>query len=534
MLSNVPNLIQLVFADPKDTYYSDDLLALDFSQYLWMRMHREGYRTVYFLSQSKSPLTGSSFLVRTFGDRERKTVRGGLFGLKQLSSLTAKNFVQNLSAWLKEAAAVICPLHEFCSVLEEPEWQNVFQRRVPWEADCQGTVVLTASIYAENNEADLLSSSVFEENRLDFSPILQLRRATRQGLYEGLEQKMQGGYTALFVPTAQRLMPILTRVLLEHPERIGAGPDPERLAGTLERYLRAPGRKDQANLKEFTGLGVPFRHLSYRKIYDGLCDADTWNGLVAQSRLEQEQTAAAEPIPPFPLILRVPNGYAERCLVLAMPRAEGADPRLLEEIKAHLEHIRAEVASPKNRIENKKLQEEIGLFLAEASGARNKQDLETYCRVVYAIDFCLQWLDVQETDEPFGPLCSMLATMKQWTALSGQFFESRRKADRWEGMSSGWYQKSAEAAKRELVLSQKALALYDEKIPLIAEDLSLQNAVDKIESLTRDLEDKLTEIRELSGSEGQPEPAVQPELQEKGEDGAYDYHHLRSIPRDIF
>ena len=512
MLLNAPDRIHFVFADADDTYYGRDLLALNLNQYLWMSLHRNGYRAVYFLSKNKDGMAGSTFSVRTFGDREQQEVPGGvlaLLGLKRVDSISAKNFVPCMNTWLKEKAAVVCPLDDFCDVLEGAGWEDVFapEKRTGWQTNYQGILVLTASIYAEDNERYFLESSAFSEKRLNFEPIAQLRQANCQDLYQCFGQILGNGCLALYQPTADRLAPILTRVLIDHPERIEGVPDLSALAGTLEWYLRDPKGQAETDLKQLAGLGTPFHHAPFRKIYDCLSQEETWNALLEQYRRVQKRSGPVSAPGEFPPILRTPGSYAERCLALEVPEEAQAEPKLVQEVRARLQSIWNKASSPQNRMENKALIREMQSFLSDIPKAKSKGDIETYCRILYAIDTCLQWIstDSQKERKTYEALCSVLETMKRWISLSSQYFDGRQEQARSVEPAGYWarYQEGANLVTRQRVeLSRKTLELCEERIPSIVSQLSFQNELVNINTLTRDLSEKLEGLQQ----QGQDQP----------------------------
>lgn len=515
MFSNSPDRIHFVFADPSDTYYGSDLLALNLNQYLWMKLHRDGYKAVYFLSKNRESAAGNTFSVRTFGDIEQKEIPGGVLvrlGLKHADSISAKNFMLCMNTWLKEKAAVVCPLDDFCEVLEGTGWEEAFgpEKKTSRSANCQGIFVLTASIYAENNERFLLDSRAFSERALNFEPILQLRKANRQGMYECFAQILGNGYTMLCQPTADRLVPILTRVLMEHSERMNNVPDLPSLARTLEWYLRDPNGQTETDMKKLAELGTPFHHAPFRKIYDCLSNEETWNALLEQHQRVQKRTDFVGVPRAFPMILRTPTSYAERCLSLGVPEDGEADPTLIQEAQARIRSIQKKASSPQNRIENKTLIQQVKSFLSDVPKARSKRDVETYCRILYAIDICLQWIDIdsEKAREQYDALCSVIESMKHWIDLSGQYFDSKQELARSIEPTGYWaaYQKGANlVTKHKLELSRKALDLYEEKIPPIVSKLSLQNALYIINQLTKDLNERLDGLQKLDNAIPQTE-----------------------------
>ena len=149
-------LISYVFANESDLYYGNDLLKLNLNQYLWKKLHKQ-YETVYFL-RAKDGL----FQVRTFGDRKSDPE-----WKKTSLKLLGKSDAQKQGIWLQrqlemdQRCAIVCPLEDFCTVMEEPVWEKKL-REIAADGSRRGKIVLTVSETAERSSKYLLGSPVFD------------------------------------------------------------------------------------------------------------------------------------------------------------------------------------------------------------------------------------------------------------------------------------------------------------------------------------------------------------------------------------
>ena len=322
-----------------------------------MHLHSENYAAVYFLRKKND-----DFEITTFGDTDRQLPTNGFLWKNTTNILPAQRFWEQMLKWTRQGAAVVCPLNDFCQVVEH----TGMLRRPSEELNRKGIFVLTASIYAEQNAKSLLQSSAFSEERLNFKPLLEVRRASEQGLYESLSER--NCCVFLNTPTRENLRPILQRILLEHPDRMGACPDLNRMADQLACCLREPATGQ--GLKKLRALGSPVRYASFRDIYRCLQDLTEWSNLLAISKQEplREEAHAAENI------LRAPDGWAARCLALRMPQEAALDTMLRNYAEEGLKQIRRLAASPRNRMENPEVTQEISCFLAEVPKAESSGD----------------------------------------------------------------------------------------------------------------------------------------------------------------
>ena len=322
------NMICLAFGEENDTYYTDDLLRLNLHQYLWMQLHREGYKQVYFLRSNKN-----DFEIRTFGDAGKQLPTTGAFFWKDDTNvLSMQKFWEQLEIWTEQGAAVVCPLQDFCQVMEK----TVAPDRGREEVSRKGRFVLTASVFAEQNAASLLTSRAFSTQKLNFRPLLEAREATEQGLYESL--KGRNCCVFLNTPTPERLRAILQRILLENPKYMSSYPDLDAMADTLARYLQDADLQMQPELRALKGMP---RNPSFWDVYHTLKEQNQWNALFRYSQKVQHQQEMVLD----GMILRQPDSYAARCLTLQMPQNTETDSTLYNRAQNGLEQIRILAAS---------------------------------------------------------------------------------------------------------------------------------------------------------------------------------------------
>ena len=470
----------LTFGDENDCYYTEDLLQLDLQQYLWMRLHSENYAAVYFLRKKND-----DFEITTFGDTDRQLPTNGFLWKNTTNILTAQKFWEQMLKWTRQGAAVVCPLNDFCQVAEHAG----ILRRPSEELNRKGIFVLTASIYAEQNAKSLLQSSAFSEERLNFKPLLEVRRASEQGLYESLSER--NCCVFLNTPTRENLRPILQRILLEHPSRMAACPDLNRMADQLARCLRepAPGQ----SLKKLRALGSPVRYASFRDIYRCLQDQTEWNDLLAVSKQEplREEAHAAENI------LREPGGWAARCLALRMPQEAALDAMLRNYAEEGLKQIHRLAASPRNRMENPRIIAAVTHFLAEASTAWNAWDWDTYSRVLYAIGVCLGKVSTKENGEESDAILKIVEMLNMNIDLSGQHYQNKQAL--WDGektldLNSHISQMYLQKLRCCVELEEKQLRIYGSRIPEVVLSFSLHSTLLSASALNQELEQKLEEM----------------------------------------
>lgn len=403
------NMVCLAFGEENDTYYTDDLLVLNLHQYLWMQLHREGYKQVYFLRS-----TGNAFEIRTFGDVGRQLPKNGVFFWKENTNiLSTQKFWEQLKTWTEQGAAVVCPLRDFCQVMEKETAPD----RGREEMSRKGLFVLTASVYAEQNAANLLTSCAFSMQKLNFRPLLEAREATEQGLYELL--KGRNCCVFLNTPTPERIRAILQRILMENPKYMMDCPDLDAMADILAQYLQDTALQTQPELRALKEL--PHNPL-FHTIYNKLKEQNQWNALFRYSQKSRHRQEFVQD----GMILRQPDGYAARCLLLQMPQNTETDSTLYNCAEKGLEQIRTLAASPRNKLENPLVAEKISYFLGEVTKARNSHNENSECWIIYSISVCISRICAEKNGDTEKALIKVVEILRSVYELMVRLFEEER------------------------------------------------------------------------------------------------------------
>lgn len=511
------NMICLAFGEENDTYYTDDLLRLNLHQYLWMQLHREGYKQVYFLRSNKN-----DFEIRTFGDAGKQLPTTGAFFWKDDTNvLSMQKFWEQLEIWTEQGAAVVCPLQDFCQVMEK----TVAPDRGREEVSRKGRFVLTASVFAEQNAASLLTSRAFSTQKLNFRPLLEAREATEQGLYESL--KGRNCCVFLNTPTPERLRAILQRILLENPKYMSSYPDLDAMADTLARYLQDADLQMQPELRALKGMP---RNPSFWDVYHTLKEQNQWNALFRYSQKVQHQQEMVLD----GMILRQPDSYAARCLTLQMPQNTETDSTLYNRAQNGLEQIRILAASPRNKLENPRVAEEISYFLGEVTKARNSHNKNSECWIIYSISVCISRICAEKDGDTEKALLKVVEILKSVYELMGRLFDEERELRKNDILMESYQAREAfptayaiqnaqlknlqaTAAVTRKTLERCMQLAYGAALNLANRDY--QQLPDTLQSV-QDLEKELTEQKTVSAqTEEQPEKQ-KPDWLDQEEEGA--------------
>lgn len=372
-------LISYVFANESDLYYGDDLLKLNLNQFLWKQLHKQ-YETVYFL-RAKDGL----FQIRTFGDRKSNP------DWKKTSvKLWGKSEAQKQGNWLQrqldhdQRCAIVCPLEDFCTVLEETCWEKTL-REIAADGNRRGKIVLTVSETAERSHKYLLESPVFDW--LGEKAVTDARVGSLRPLYPQLKNGKGDDLVFLNIFTRDRVRSLLMHIMMENPDRFCDGAELEALTVTLVNYLNYTRLQKEVLFPQVQG---PLNYLRYRDLYTQLQDSYVWDGLL---RLK-ETCAALESREPKLQILRDKRKFAGKCILLHLPRwiqESEADGQWVEDM---VEKIRRGVMVPRNRPENPQIITLIEGYLDRLEGFC-EPDIQTFRLVLKAMEFCTQWLHME-------------------------------------------------------------------------------------------------------------------------------------------
>lgn len=406
-------LISYVFANPGDEYRGGDLLTLNLKQYLWRSLHKH-YNTVYFLSSHEN----RTFRVHTFGDRDAVPYDPPFFKFQEEKAF-GKWLLEQLCQERESAAAIVCPLDEFCRVLSGEAWAPIL-KKIAVATNRTGIIVLTASPYAEDSRQYLLESPVFEH--LHETAVTENRdwnRERKRCIYSDILNEKPWHYRRLNIFTAKRINDLLLHICAEDPARCLDDEERKSFAKTLTEHLQSG--------KPLPGIlqpSQPSRYLTYKELYALLLDRKVWD--------------EARQLPPLystigvPPILRRPDSYAGKCLRLHLPdwaleqsNSVGLKPEHI------LECIHQIAQFPSNCPETREFEEKACEFL-QALRNLEKGDIDTCTLLLDALKFCVRWITVCDKDDDYQDIRNILKLYTFYTDASAELFRRERNLLQWE------------------------------------------------------------------------------------------------------
>lgn len=416
------DLISFVFANENDTYYGDDLLKRDLNQYLWERLHGS-YEAVYFLSAEDN-----SFRVRSYGDlscSEYTPKKKKLFGLIGGSSEQSE-----LGGWIHRqlcakpdaTSAFVCSLDDFCSVLSDPQWDTVLEG-IAEEKKRTGIFVLTASATAERSAELLLTSPVFE--KLHETTVTDLRDGAMRDLYSTLKRRKWDNCVFLNSFTWEQVHGVLLHLAMEYPDRCESCEQLDMMSEYLYAYLRDTDfAREEQLLSEEPLAGYPM----YEELYVWLKNERNWKKFesrVVNFEKNGRKRTHIDLSPSDVAVLRDPNSYAGRCIKIKLPEWLSNDSDAEEQARGTLHSIYADVAVPKNKVENKRIisfaERIINQLDAVAHG-----DTETYNFVLSALKFCVGQIYAPDEDEKTERILTVLQKKQDAIGIFSQYYTMQR------------------------------------------------------------------------------------------------------------
>lgn len=419
------DFLQLVFANERDTYYCNGLLALNLEQYLWFKLHEQGYGCVYFLRYRED-----SCQIVHFGERCAQSFDADHGSSKKLFSQKVKPSA--LQKWLLKQlrldggnrVAIVSSLQGFCRFFSEKSRLEILSHLSA--AERRGTVLLVSPPEAEFSAPFFLHSPVFDALRE--TSITSLRTAAPCGLFAALQHDKPQRIHFLNVYTKEILSDLLSRVCVEVGATI-----PDSLLHHMQSYLLQWNNNPDFFRKERgRSRYLPPSGAKYRLLHDALVNTEAWDELVErgnevascgnmQAYLNKIDVPCVHRPPNLHGLLRLQESYAGKCLRLTLPSAvakgsRAADcERLLVEIKDGLH-------DPKNRDANSKVVEAIVRFLAEFRDASVSQDSETCHFLLFSIRFCIEQLYIAAGTETENAVEKIICLMRDGVNCSKNYF----------------------------------------------------------------------------------------------------------------
>lgn len=392
------DLIQLVFANENDKYYSDSLLKPDLDQHLWFKLHKQ-YNTVYFISSDN----GGS--IKTFGDVSRKHFEENAdnSGLKKLFS--GKKNHDILGSWIlkqltlkqSEAAAFVCSLSDFCEIFKDQSHKAALNAMASSDKRT-GVIVLTVPANAEKSSRLFLESPVFEY--LNETAITDVRGGNLRDMFTAIFNAKRDSCYFANEFTREAAFGILTNVVIEDMSTCPSENELRDAADYLAQYV------NNVELHQFDQVLKTSRpDMPRREVYAQLKNDGIRKKLFEKSKLMHSSGGVYTYLKKIGCnivdtdkvdvhITRDPDSCAGRCIAHKLPKNADAALTQGESVSNILKEIRKEAECPKNRLENDRISDETKKFLRDAEAAAEKEDFETYRRAIYAVRMCMQWLYV--------------------------------------------------------------------------------------------------------------------------------------------
>lgn len=162
-LSLTGDKVQLIYVNPNDTYYGEDLLELDINKNLWFQLHELDFECVYFLSSYQSGI-----LISDMGDKSRiEFAKSNILGklhvsrdpnAKKENTPSVKEFRDVvLPHWNAQKSAIVISMDTLMKVAKSGDWADAFSR---FAAGKDGNAVLFILV-SKDNEKGIRAKGIF-------------------------------------------------------------------------------------------------------------------------------------------------------------------------------------------------------------------------------------------------------------------------------------------------------------------------------------------------------------------------------------
>lgn len=498
------DLISFVFANENDTYYRDDLQKLKLDQHLWYQLH-ERFETVYFLCKEDD-----TFQAYSFGDRKGKSCPDLKKGFLKSAEKTLGDWIlKQMRKRTDHAVAIVCTLQSFCDIFSDKKWKKML-RELKEDQSRTGIFVLTASIYAEDNTRELLSSPVFDY--LGETAVTDQRSGDLRNLYDAVYERKWGSCFFLNAFGREQVYGLLLHVVMAYPQRLMSMEHLNKLANGLYDLLNTSGC---APLFEFP---FPTKYLMFKELYNELCKEAVWERLVQKSKDSSRPSGAESCVP----ILRKRDSYASSCLRLVLPSwlkdGESAESLLREICEA--------VSVPKNRLENPQILGHQKYFLDFISSV-SQGDSETYMIALRALKFCTEQAYILPNSDKLKQVLEIIQFYGEASTNSAQYFKLKRIVDAYDADSSGM----GVMQKKNLPTLKKKLEFFGATRERLSDyiNVSIQNLnAPSAEHAEEILQKICLELEKIPKTEAEPE--LPPDLYEEPEQTKED--KVEKTPKD--
>lgn len=506
-----PNeLLHFAFADESDVYYCNELLALNLQQFLWLKLHEQGYGCVYYLESTDD----GAVCVRTFGDRRARSYAPEKAKHKLFSKQKSRN--DSLRRWLSkqltekdpDRAAIICPLKDFAQHFRTSDWED-FLRELAASDRRNGILILTAPPEVEASRSVFLTSPVFDYLRED--GITALRTASLCDMYEMLHRSKPDRMVYLNAWTAERIHSLLSRMLVEDPKRT----DDCSLRSEMEEYLLQWMNNPALRANEprlANRLPSPFD--LFRNAFDRLRREESWNQLTAKAGQVREAGGIRQyleklgcPYAEDPVnavcVRRDADSWAGRCLHLNLRCADcGGEEQ--QKIAQMLDEIGQQVRAPQNREDNPRIAEAVGALLPELHAADLAGDVGTVRRILFSINFCIRWISVAPKSNEETAILTVLEKLQSYVTCSRLYFDRQRSYSMIRSAQAADKNRLTSLAMQQLEnqaeTARRVLSTYEDIVQASVVKLSAASAASDAD-LIRSLSEELNQQNEAAVNE---------------------------------
>lgn len=498
------DLIQLVFANENDTYYSDSLLKLNLDQYLWFELHKQ-YNTVYFIS----PDNGGS--IKTFGDISRKSFEEAADGSGFKNWLFGKSSNDALGLWIlkqlnlsqNESAAFVCSLIDFCEIFKDQSHKDEL-RKMASSSKRTGVIVLTVPANIEKSLRLFLESPVFDY--LNETAITDLREGDLRDMFAAIfKAKCNSCYfTNEF--TKEAAIGILTNIVIDD---MSTCPSKGELCDAADYLVQYVNNAELHRIDKVLKTSRP--DMPRREIYSQLKNDSIRKKLFEKSKLMHISGNICSYLEKIGCkmvdtdradihIYRDPNSCAGKCIAHRPPKNADAALTRGESISSILNEIVKEAGSPKNRLENSKLCDVTKKFLNDAELAAETGDLETYRRAIYAVRVCMQWLYVAPDTPDESGILSIAEKLRDLITRSSNCHALKRDLElgKFQMGSDGKFSSHViQQSRQKLFANEKLLNQYEDVVHASIIELSAQrHSVGGVADLANKLSSEFDKIKE--------------------------------------
>ena len=432
-------LLHLVFADSNDIYFCNEILALNYYQYLWLKLHEQGFGCVYFLEKQDDEAVPD---VLTYGDNSAKPfrIKSGIFAGKKNAKKTLCEWItKRLSESGKELSAIVCSMEDFCTLFSDLDSKEFLQGLSSLKKR-SGSIILTASPEAEESKPLLLNSMAFEY--LGEPGIISVRKAGPCDMYGFLKDALGEGMTYLNTFTKERLHCLVTRLLLEAPQRR----DSFHLQKHMEDYLFQWMNNDEFRYAEHQqGARFLSPYISYLELYNQINEKATWLYLSARAKriaqcgdikeyaktiscycVEEDQNSLG--------VRRKAGTYADKCMRLSLNGSNDIIDAEYHKAKKLLTEVKQEVCAPKNRADNPIICREIDAFCNQLREVESQytNDYGTLRRCLEAMRFCIKWCYADVDSFEQDSVLVMSELLNSYITLSMRYFVRQRDIARFQ------------------------------------------------------------------------------------------------------